>query len=123
MTREAYSHEVSSVGFWPGDGEVIADAAFYAYAAAEPPGFKEYRVRPAKAFYHPEKSEFFLMYEDVRSSQNPAEMLLDFCQSTYEAAAIGTGIAQIWNGSRRQLRTQGRPRPGFSDSVAICIQV
>jgi DNA modification methylase len=88
MTREAYSHEVSSVGFWPGDGEVIADAAFYAYAAAEPPGFKEYRVRPAKAFYHPEKSEFFLMYEDVRSSQNPAEMLLDFCQSTYEAAAI-----------------------------------
>jgi len=88
ITREAYSHEVSSVGFWPGDGEAIGDAAFYAYATPEPPGFKEYRVRPAKAFYHPEKSEFFLMYKDVRSSEKPAEMLMDFCQSTYEAAAI-----------------------------------
>jgi hypothetical protein len=86
--KDAYSHEVSSVGFWPGDGEVIKDAAFYAYTVPEPAGFQEYRVRPAKALYHPEKGEYFLMYDDVRSSDNPVETLLGFCQSTYEAAAI-----------------------------------
>src|SRR5271170_2707650 len=88
VTKEAYSHEVSSVGFWPGDGEVIKDAAFYAYTAPEPPGFKDCRVLPEKAFYSKEKNEFFLMYDDVRLSKNPAQTLLDFCQSTYEADAI-----------------------------------
>ena len=88
ITREAYSHEVISVGFWPGDGEIVRDAAFYAYAAPEPAGFKEHRVRPAKAFYSTEKSEFFLMYDDVRSSDTPGQLLLEFCQSTYEAGAI-----------------------------------
>ncbi len=88
ITKEAYSHEVISVGFWPGDGEVIRDAAFYAYAAPEPRGFKDSAVRPTKAFYSPEKNEFFLMYEDVRSAQSPEQTLLDFCQSTYEAGAI-----------------------------------
>jgi hypothetical protein len=88
VTREAYSHEVISVGFWPGDGEIVKDAAFYAYAAPEPAGFKERRVRPAKAFYSNEKNEFFLMYDEVRSSDTPEQMLLDFCQSTYEAGAI-----------------------------------
>ena len=86
--RDAYSHEVSSVGFWPGDGEVIKDAAFYAYAAPEPPGFREYRVRPEKAFYLAEKGEYLLMYDDVRAAKDPGAMLLEFCQSTYEAAAI-----------------------------------
>jgi len=86
--KDAYSHEVSSVGFWLGDGEVIKDAAFYAYAVPEPAGFRDYRVRPATAFYHPDKGEYFLMYDEVRSAANPAEVLLDFCQSTYEAAAI-----------------------------------
>jgi hypothetical protein len=86
--KEAYSHEVSSVGFWPGDGAVIKDAAFYAYAVPEPAGFREYRVRPEKAFYLAQKGEYFLMYEDVRAAGNPAEMLMEFCQSTYEAAAI-----------------------------------
>jgi hypothetical protein len=88
ITKEAYSHEVISVGFWPGDGEVIKDAAFYAYAAPEPAGFGERRVQPAKAFYSKEKSEFFLMYDDVRSATNPEHSLMDFCQSTYEAGAI-----------------------------------
>jgi hypothetical protein len=88
VTKEAYSHEVISVGFWPGDGEIVRDAAFYAYAAPEPSGFKERRVRPAKAFYSTEKCEFFLMYDDVRSSDAPEQLLLDFCQSTYEAGAI-----------------------------------
>jgi hypothetical protein len=87
ITREGYSHEVISVGWWPGDGEIIKDAAFYAYAAPEPAGFKESSVLPAKTFYNKEKSEFFLMYDDVRLSSSPEKTLLDFCQSTYEAAA------------------------------------
>jgi hypothetical protein len=75
------------VGFWPGDGEVIQDAAFYAYAAPEPAGFKDSAVQPAKAFYSTEKNEFFLMYDDVRLSKSPEQALLDFCQSTYDAGA------------------------------------
>src|SRR6266576_2122947 len=71
ITKEAYSHEVISVGFWPGGGDIVRDAAFYAYAAPEPAGFKEHRVGPTKAFYSTEKSEFFLMYDDVRSSDTP----------------------------------------------------
>jgi hypothetical protein len=88
VTKEAYSHEVISVGFWPGDGEIVRDAAFYAYAAPEPRGFKECRVRPAKAYYSTEKSEFFLMYDDVRTAGSPEQTLLDFCQTTYEGGAI-----------------------------------
>lgn len=86
VTREAYSHEVSSVGFWPGGGD-IKDAAFYSYAAPEPEGFKQARVRPAAAGYKQQLSEFLLMYEDVRRSSSPSASLLEFCQSTYEAAA------------------------------------
>jgi hypothetical protein len=87
ITAEAYSHEVSSAGFWPGGGGVDG-AAFYAYAAPEPPGFAEYIVRPEPAFYHPELHEFLLMYDDVRRAQLPKDSLLQFLQSTYEAAAI-----------------------------------
>jgi hypothetical protein len=87
ITKEGYSHEVISVGFWPGDGGVIKDAAFYAYAAPEPAGFKDSPVQPAKAFYSPAKSEFFLMYDDVRLSNSPEQSLLDFCQTTYDAGA------------------------------------
>jgi hypothetical protein len=86
MTREAYSHEVSSVGFWPGGGD-IKDAAFYSYTVPEPQGFKEARVRPASAYYQKQVSEFLLMYEDLRKSESPTATLLDFCQSTYEAGA------------------------------------
>ncbi len=86
MTREAYSHEVISAGFWPGGGE-IKGPAFYAYAAPEPAGFKEQRVRPGKAFYHSGMSEFFLMYDDVRSAESPKAALMDFLESTYEAGA------------------------------------
>jgi hypothetical protein len=87
ITKEAYSHEVISHGFWPGDGEVIKDAAFYAYAAPEPAGFKDQRAMPSKAFYSGEKNEFFLMYDDVRLAHSPEQALLEFCQSTYEAGA------------------------------------
>jgi len=85
ITREAYSHEVSSVGFWPGAG--ISGPAFYAYAAPEPQGFREASVRPASARYDAALGEFLLMYDDVRKAQSPSEELLAFCQSTYDAAA------------------------------------
>ena len=85
VTREAYSHEVISAGFWPG-GVDVPGAAFYVYAAPEPPGFKTAPVRPEKAFYSP-LGEFLLMYDVVRLSANPENTLLDFLQSTYEAAA------------------------------------
>lgn len=86
MTREAYSHEVSSVGFWPGGGEV-SGPAFYSYTVPEPQGFKEAAARPSAAFYHKNLSEFLLMYDDVRSADSPHASLLEFCQSTYEAGA------------------------------------
>ncbi len=86
ITREAYSHEVISAGWWPGGGE-IKDAAFYCYAAPEPSGFAQSKVRPEKAFYHPTMKEFLIMYEDVRAASSPRLALLDFMQSTYEAAA------------------------------------
>jgi Family of unknown function (DUF5996) len=86
ITREAYSHEVISVGFWPGGGEVKG-AAFYAYAAPQPAGFAGHPVRPPAAFYDQQMGEFLLMYDDVRTSESPRNALLNFCQSTYEAGA------------------------------------
>ena len=86
ITREAYSHEVISVGFWPGGGD-IKDAAFYAYAAPEPAGFTQADVGPAKAFYHPQMHEFILMYDDVRRAESPRTTLMEFLQSTYDAGA------------------------------------
>jgi hypothetical protein len=86
ITREAYSHEVISAGFWPGGGE-IGGPAFYAYAAPEPAGFAEQAVQPAAAFYHAKMKEYLLMYDDVRKAESPAESLLSFLQSTYEAGA------------------------------------
>lgn len=86
ITREAYSHEVSSAGFWPGGGD-IQGPAFYSYAAPEPSGFAQQHVRPAAAFYHPQLKEFLLMYDDVRASPSPEAALMEFLQSTYAAAA------------------------------------
>src|SRR5437870_6819061 len=86
VTREAYSHEVSSCGFWPGGGSV-PHAAFYSYAYPEPTGFPEARVRPGAAFYSGELREFVLPYDVVRESDSPDDTLLDFLQTTYEAAA------------------------------------
>jgi hypothetical protein len=86
VTREAYSHEVSSVGFWPG-ASGISEAAFYSYAAPEPNGFKQARVQPDAAAYNNSLGEFLLPYEDVRKAESPSTPLLQFCQSTYDAAA------------------------------------
>ena len=85
ITVEAYSHEVISHGFWPGGNGF--QAAFYAYAAPEPTGFGEAKVKPAAAFYSKDVSEFFLPYDAVRKSSSPENALMDFCESTYEAGA------------------------------------
>ena len=85
MTQEAYSHEVISHGFWPGGNG--AQAAFYSYAAPEPAGFSESKIKPAEAFYSQEMKEFFLPYDAVRQSASPETTLMDFMQSTYEAGA------------------------------------
>jgi uncharacterized protein DUF5996 len=86
VTRESYSHEVSSCGFWSGTAP-IDDAAFYAYAYPQPGGFADARVRPEGAFYSQEFGEFILPYDRVRESASPDDTLLDFLQSTYAAAA------------------------------------
>ncbi|HYL11313.1 MAG TPA: DUF5996 family protein, partial [Candidatus Acidoferrales bacterium] len=86
ITKEGYSHEDISVGFWPGSGE-ITDPAFYAYAAPEPEGFSKAAIRPSSAFYSPTMKEFFLMYDDVRKASSPEDTLLEFLQSTYDAGA------------------------------------
>jgi hypothetical protein len=84
---EAYSHEVSSCGFWPGGG-LVDEPAFYAYAYPEPQGFKDYPIQPPEAFYHSGISEFLLPYDVVRTAKSPDEVLLSFLQSTYEAEAM-----------------------------------
>jgi hypothetical protein len=89
ITREAYSHEVISHGWWPGNKDM--EAAFYSYTTPEPAGLADVvgqgRIRPAETFYNPEMKEFFLLYDDVRKSDSPETTLMDFCQTTYEAGA------------------------------------
>lgn len=108
VTRDAYSHEVSSCGFWPGS-DALPYPLFYAYAYPEPEGFKTASVCPAEAAYEPTFGEFVLPYEAVRQAQAPDAVLLDFFQSTYEAAAdLGK-----WN--RNALEPKGAP----ASSVAL----
>jgi hypothetical protein len=86
ITREAYSQEVSSLGFWPGNG-AAPTAIFYSYAYPEPTGFTEAKVQPAAAFYEPKFREFMLPYDVVRTAEKPDEVLLNFAQSTYDATS------------------------------------
>jgi hypothetical protein len=86
VAREAYSHEVSSCGFWPGS-EQMPRPVFYAYAYPEPDGFRTAKVGPGGAAYNSELREFILPYDDVRLSASPDAALLEFLQSSYEAAA------------------------------------
>jgi hypothetical protein len=109
IMREAYSHEVSSCGFWPGGGPV-KEPSFYSYAYPEPKGFKEYPVVPDGAYYSRELGEFILPYDRVRESENPEETLLQFLQTTYEAAAELGG----WN--RRELEREMRTRLAASEA-------
>ncbi len=86
VTREAYSHEVSSAGFWPG-GEPMPYPIFYSYAYPTPEGFSAAEIRPASAVWNADLGEFVLPYEDVRASASPEATLLDFLETTYDAAA------------------------------------
>jgi hypothetical protein len=86
ITREAYSHECISHGFWCGGGAIL-EPAFYAYAAPEPAGMKAAKVQPPEAYYHKELNEFILPYEAVRLAAEPERTLLEFMQSTYSTAA------------------------------------
>lgn len=105
VMQEAYSQEVSSAGFWPGDAR-FPEAAFYAYAYPTPPGFGEAAVRPAAARYDPALGEFLLPYAAVRGAPDPSAEVLAFLQSTYEAAAdLGK-----WDRARLE-RDEGPNRP------------
>jgi hypothetical protein len=107
VTREAYSHEVSSAGFWPGSGPVPYPA-YYSYAYPTPDGFADARVRPDAAFFQRDLGEFVLPYDAVRTAGDPDAVLLDFLQTTYEAAADRAH----WN--RAELErpvTVGKPPP------------
>lgn len=86
VTREAYSHQVSSCGFWPGN-DAMPYPLFYSYAYPEPPGFKTAQVRPDTAFYEAAFGEFLLPYDEVRRAASPGAVLFEFLQSSYEAAA------------------------------------
>ena len=104
VTREAYSHEVSSAGFWPGS-DASPRAAFYSYAWPAPPGFAEAPVRPAGARFDGSLGEFLLDYETVRTAPDPEATLLEFLQSTYQAAAT------LGDWDRRALEcAPGNPR-------------
>jgi hypothetical protein len=97
ITREAYSHEVISHGWWPGSKDM--EAAFYSYTAPEPAGLADVvnqgKILPAQTFYNSEMKEFFLMYDDVRKSDSPEKTLMDFCQTTYEAGANLAGWDRV----------------------------
>nr|MBO2512743.1 hypothetical protein [Gammaproteobacteria bacterium] len=107
VTREAYSHEVSSAGFWPGAG--LDYPAFYSYAYPEPAGFKTARVEPAEAFYADALGEFVLRYDAVREASDPDAQLMSFLESTYRAAAELGG----WDRAALEcpIGTPLRPRP------------
>ncbi len=97
ITRIAYDQEVISHGFWTGNG--FGEAAFYAYAAPAPDGFGKQKIEPEAAFYSDEMGEYLLKYEDVRQSENPDKIILDFLQSTYEA---GANLAN-WNRDKLEV--------------------
>jgi hypothetical protein len=104
VTREAYSHELSSAGFWPG-GPTHPEAIFYSYAYPEPAGFRSAAVDPAEAWWSDDLQEFVLPYEAVRTSPDPEASLMAFLQSTYERAADLGG----WDRSRLEWGPTGRP--------------
>ncbi len=109
VAQEAYSHEVSSAGFWPGGGGAIDQAAFYSYAYPAPDGFAASAVKPAEAFYSKELGEFILPYDAVRTAADPVHALMEFLQSTYDAAA---DLAK-WDRAKLECPQgiPGRPRP------------
>jgi hypothetical protein len=104
ITAEAYSHECISVGWWPGGGE-MAGPAFYVYAAPEPAGCGEQKIRPSTAAYSKQLHEYLLMYDDIRRSTSPVNDILEFTESAYEAAAklAGWDRAALERGRKNDL--------------------
>ena len=103
IMAEAYSHECSSCGFWPGNGG-FGQAAFYVYAYPEPAGYGDTRLRTAGASYYKDLGQFILPYDAVRKASDPDALLLDFLQETYEAAA---DLAQ-WDRQALERSVTGR---------------
>ena len=101
---EAYSHEVISHGFWPGNQQ-FPQAVFYAYAVPEPDGFTQARVAPDGAFYHQELKEFLLPYEAARRASDPEQAILDFMSTTYDQAALLAG----WDRAALEMRSKAQP--------------
>ena len=108
VAREAYSHEVSSAGFWPG-GPGAEEAVFYCYAYPEPPGFRSRVVEPRQASFNEGLGEFVLPYEAVRTASDPDATLMAFLSSTYAAAADAAGWDR--HALECELGEPGRPRP------------
>jgi hypothetical protein len=108
VAQEAYSHEVSSAGFWPGGGGPVDYAAFYSYAYPAPDGFGAATVKPRDAVFSKDLGEFLLPYDAVRAARDPDAALMEFLQSTYEAAA---GLAK-WDRKSLEcgLGEVGKPR-------------
>ena len=108
---EAYSHEVSSCGYWPGGG---GEGLFYSYAYPEPEGFRAARIAPSDASYRDDLGEFVLPYEVVRTAQGPDQTLLDFLQTTYEAAAANAS----WDREALERRSSAA-RPAVRQSLGV----
>jgi hypothetical protein len=100
MTREAYSHEVISCGFWPGDRR-FKHPAFYAYSAPSPAGLNLKAIRPESAYWDEQLLEFILKYDNARTSERPDRSIFEFCESAYEAAADLAG----WDRSSLERRS------------------
>jgi len=119
VVREAYSHEVMSCGFWPGN-ELYPQAAFYAYAYPEPQGFSKARITPSEAFYHQDLHEFILPYDSVRTSSDPHSALMKFLDSSYRAAAnIGGWDRDILEVSPHLFKLKELSRFSFGDEATI----
>jgi hypothetical protein len=109
VAQEAYSHEVSSAGFWPGGGGPVEEAAFYSYAYPAPEGFAAAPVKPAQAFFSKDLGEFLLPYDAMRTARDPDAALMEFLVSTYDAAA---GLAK-WDRKALEcaIGAPGKVRP------------
>jgi hypothetical protein len=109
ITREAYSQEVSSLGFWPG-ADVMPQPLFYSYAYPEPAGFAQAKVKPDTASYNTQLREFTLPYDAVRTANSPDEALLDFAQTTYDAASVLGKWDRAALEEKKPILHSGRPR-------------
>lgn len=105
VMEESYNSELSSAGFWPGAG--LGEPAFYSYAYPEPDGYKTAEIKPKEAYYHTDLGEYILPYKAVQSASNPDRTLLDFLQTTYEAASV----CGNWDKDSLEIKIEYPPKP------------